>query len=358
MLNMQYHSQSQSILYAVVALSLLGLLIYNYLIRRASRPEAPVPRGTLLFVEDLDGHDGMMAGQFGDLVTYHPDSGERHVLTRDGHFARHPSWGPDGCYLLFESKRGRRGGSWSMSERSSIYRYDLETGKITPWGRDLAERFRSVVGEDMRYPAVSPDGRRVAFVTPDSNESINSLVVVYNAQHDTVQVVLRGQMYQRLVWADDGEHLLISARPASQTLAGADSHLFAWATEADTARLLESPGATQYYGDIYRGRVLYVETGVRGNASSLLETGLGVQTTDTLWTQPQDSGELMYPTYATSPDTIFIWARPRFQKPADAEELLTRRESGHALLRLDVSRGKMEELLPGTRQRQHIAILR
>lgn len=202
---------------AVLALVLLYLYV-DVPWATTSMPDLPVPPGTLLFVEDLDGRDGMMAGDFGDLVTLNPKTGERHVLTRDDHYDTHPSWGPEGRYVLFESKRGQNRYTRDMGASSHIYRLDLANGEIQRWQPDLAARF-PVVGEETARPAVSPTGTQVAFATSMSDGSAWKRIVVYDRERDSLRMVADSiTMTRRLTWSEDERYLGFSAAPKGMAI--------------------------------------------------------------------------------------------------------------------------------------------
>jgi len=82
-----------------------------------------------------------------DVWTVGVAGGNRAQITSDAAIEHRPSWFPDGTAIVFASNRG---GSWS------IWRAPAPLGGSP-----------SLVLEDGREPAVSPDGTRIAFVRPD-----------------------------------------------------------------------------------------------------------------------------------------------------------------------------------------------
>ena len=82
-----------------------------------------------------------------DVWTVGVAGGNRAQITSDVAIEERPSWFPDGTAIVFASNRG---GSWA------IWRAPAPLGGSP-----------SLVIEDGREPAVSPDGTRIAFVRPD-----------------------------------------------------------------------------------------------------------------------------------------------------------------------------------------------
>ena len=78
-------------------------------------------------------------------------------------FITTPDWGKDNkiYYTLFRQKKtlvevaGHRAEAWGL-DRGSIWVYDLNTGENRPFLEN---------GEDNRHPAVSPDGRYLAYIS-------------------------------------------------------------------------------------------------------------------------------------------------------------------------------------------------
>lgn len=249
--------------YAVYAVETAAVLLLVYLYvdpswpwQSPSLPDGPVEKGTLLFVEDLDGQGGLSAGRFGDLVLLNPETGARHVLTRDNHYDDHPSWGPEGRYILFASKRQQNPRTRDMGAPSHIHRLDLTSGEIRLWGKELADRFE-IVGSVMEKPAVSPSGNLIGFATyPDAGSS-SGRVVIYDRQQDRVRVVADSVFFiDRLTWSEDEQHLGFSAVPQGKAIQ--DYALFVIDVETGNPSLIVKEDAAMCrLGDLHRGRMLY-----------------------------------------------------------------------------------------------------
>ncbi len=76
-------------------------------------------------------------------------------LTSGDYDVATPCWSPDGTWLAFAADTGP---DWNISPRSQLFRVDAGGGEV----RDLA----SLAG-DAERPAISPDGRQVAFIGTD-----------------------------------------------------------------------------------------------------------------------------------------------------------------------------------------------
>lgn len=248
-------------LYVVEALAaLLLLFVYHSPFGHSSSyPDVPVETGTLLFVEDVDGVGGTSAGDFGDLVALNPRTGERHRLTHDDHYDTHPSWGPDGRYVLFESKR-RQNPMGDMGAPSHIYRLEVSSGTITRWRPGLAERFEAV-SEASGKPAVSPSGQKVAFVTYPDGKPSSGWIVIYDRERDRLSVVADSLPYiHRITWPEDESYLAFSAVPYGEPI----QHFTVYVADLRTGEMaLTIQDSTHYFrlGDVLNGRVLYYRAG-------------------------------------------------------------------------------------------------
>jgi len=302
---------------AVVALVLLYLYV-GVPLTTTSMPALPVAHGTLLFVEDLDGRGGMMAGDFGDLVTMNPKTGERHVLTRDDHYDTHPSWGPEGRYILFESKRGQNRYTRDMGASSHIYRVDLADGNIQRWRQDLADRF-PVVGEETARPAVSPTGTQVAFATSNSAGSVWQRIVVYDRERDSLRVVADSvMMTRRLTWSEDERYLGFSAAPHG--MAAQDAALFLIDLHRGQSPIIFREDKAQYLlADVNRGRLLYSHNVWGAAQRTFWDTSYPTLENERQVYQYIPRQEVFHDPVYVSLDSIYVLARESRRDEASSE---------------------------------------
>jgi Tol biopolymer transport system component len=95
------------------------------------------------------GGGGELAGESG-LYVMSADGSGRALLLEDGTGATSPTWSPDGESIVFESGRGHE----QTGGDRDIYRIDVETGALLRLTDDPSRDY---------YPAISPDGARIAF---------------------------------------------------------------------------------------------------------------------------------------------------------------------------------------------------
>jgi Tol biopolymer transport system component len=197
----------------------------------------------------------MSDGRFGDLVALDPRTGERHILTRDDYYDDHPSWGPEGRYILFASKRHQNPLTRDMGAPDHIYRLDLSTGRIRIWGRGLTERFEAVADE-MGKPAVSPSGSKVAFATYPDTSTPWGRIVIYDQVRDSVRVVADSvTLADRITWSADGRYLAFSAVPYGMAIQ--NYALFVVDLQSGKVTLMKKDEHRYTLGDLYGGRMLY-----------------------------------------------------------------------------------------------------
>jgi len=314
------YSFARYVLYAAEAVVAL-VLVFLYVgvpWGTVSMPALPVAPGTLLFVEDLDGRGGMMDGDFGDLVTLNPKTGDRNVLTRDDHYDTHPSWGPEGRYILFESKRGQNRYTRDMGALSHIYRLDLADGEIRRWRPDLADRF-PVVGEETSRPAVSSTGTRVAFATPHSSGSPWDRIVVYDRERDSLRVVADSvTITRRLMWSEDERYLGFSAAPRGMAI----QHSALLLVDVHTGKRFshgEEKNRQYTIDDIYNDRIIYKTGPINNKKYKILESSYPVLSDQKQVYQYIGGQEVFRHSVYASPDSIYVLARESKEDGASSE---------------------------------------
>lgn len=101
-------------------------------------------------------HDGESPEEHRERLWWMPAQGEPVAIGPEGRRARGPSWAPDRSFVVFESD--------AEGAFSDLWRWDREGGGLTRLTRTEHGAFE---------PAVSPDGRSIAFVsTQDGNPEI------------------------------------------------------------------------------------------------------------------------------------------------------------------------------------------
>ncbi|MDB4952862.1 MAG: domain protein beta Propeller [Myxococcales bacterium] len=97
-------------------------------------------------------------------------------------------------------------------EQGRQYRRDYSFQDLFRWDARTGQTVRLTTGRRARNPAVSPDGRRVAFSKNEHSESVLAVMDVAPDAPDTV--VWRGQRYDQAyqpAWSPDGKRIAFSA---------------------------------------------------------------------------------------------------------------------------------------------------
>ena len=85
----------------------------------------------IVYVEDVDGKDGLYSADFGDIVALDASTGVRMRLTYDDYFDRHPSYSRYDSAVIFESKRPvDESNAIDLSAPSHIFSFSLKTQNI------------------------------------------------------------------------------------------------------------------------------------------------------------------------------------------------------------------------------------
>lgn len=139
--------------------------------------------GKIIFIEDVDGRDGLLAGNFGDIKVIDFDKERTQRLTHDSFYDANPSWSENGRHIYFESKRDPEKIGHGLAKGSDLYKLDGESGQITNFGDLLREKFSSQIGSRIREPSMSSDGKKLAFITNPNHEQ---RLVVVDMDSDTL----------------------------------------------------------------------------------------------------------------------------------------------------------------------------
>jgi serine/threonine-protein kinase len=170
-----------------------------------------------------------------DLWVKQLDRGPATRLTSSPGVDRRPSWSPDGTRILFPSDRGEMRSLWSMradgiGEPELVLATDaqIDQGLWSPDGEWLIYRVGATAGvrdifarrlsgdsatiavsahpeADEDSPAISPDGRWIAYVSDESGEAEIYVRPFPNTQDRRVQVSSGGASAP--VWSPDGDQL-------------------------------------------------------------------------------------------------------------------------------------------------------
>lgn len=164
---------------------------------------APPPRVVDKVVYRVDGRGYLEAG-FGHLFVVPADGGTPRQLTSGPfHHDGAPSWTPDGRHLVIAANRDP-GWEHDILDRE-LYEVDVATGAM----RALTRRD----GPDLS-PAVSPDGRRIAYLGfDDTRQSHRSFrLYVMDRAGGAAREVATGldRSLERPTWSADGKGLYVS----------------------------------------------------------------------------------------------------------------------------------------------------
>jgi len=170
------------------------------------------PDGKAVYIEDIDGGEGLMDFDFGEIVIIDLETGNRLQVTKDKSFDTHPYWSSDGMRIVFESKRLKSDNPiLGLSRESHIYTVDIRSGKIVQLDKGFNERFATVIGKESYTPAWCPTNIDLfAFVTKIENRGFK--VILYNKASDSVEDLTEagkiGQPHS-LRWSNDGKYLAL-----------------------------------------------------------------------------------------------------------------------------------------------------
>jgi Tol biopolymer transport system component len=252
------------------ALALLLGLVGVVLVVRAfggheqqTEPATPVDNGLIAFVSEVpsDLYEGATQGE---IFAMNPDGTGRIRLTRDpGAFDEDPAWSPDGTRIAFvklgdlaspgiyvmnadgsgprwilEDSTGPTSPSWSPDGTSIVFESGLGEERTGSGDRDVfvAEvatgELRRLTSDPARdeYPALSPDGSRIAFTRQSRGDAD---IYVMNVDGSSVTQLTSGHGVDlRPAWSPDGRQIVFE-RDGDVYVANADG--------SDLTNLTEGP---------------------------------------------------------------------------------------------------------------------
>jgi serine/threonine-protein kinase len=196
-----------------------------------------------------------------DVFIIGSEGGKPVALTHDPAADYDPTWFPDGSAVAFTSQRRGRNDVWKMGQLG---------GEPT------------LLVESAAHPAISPDGRRIAFIRPDSAGV--QRIAIADLDNPARSKVLTGPadgLWDHLSpsWSPDGSRLAyaafdglweVSAKggPARRVLAG---------DEADQDPIWSADGTTLYFASYRGGPLALWRVPATGGAPTRVTLGTGAE---------------------------------------------------------------------------------
>ena len=134
----------------------------------------------LLYVEDIDGKNGLFNYNFGDIVCFDPVKKVKYYLTCDRYYNRFPSISSDRKYIVFESKRGDYSSINDLSTPSKLYVLALPSLKIRPLSH---------------FITIPKDLYDINLSTPELSHTKNKLVFLGDCVFDCDFTTLNAYIY-------------------------------------------------------------------------------------------------------------------------------------------------------------------
>jgi hypothetical protein len=167
------------------------------------------PVGKILYIEDLDGGEGLMAGTFGDIVALDPETNQKYRITSDRYYDANASWFPSGKRIIFESRRTDCK-YCDVSTPCHLFTVEIPSLRITQFDKNFHDKFSIISEDENECPVVNHQGGEVAFFTREHHPSINPYfsLVVYNLVKDTVELIEDSlKSPHNLHWSNDDKYL-------------------------------------------------------------------------------------------------------------------------------------------------------
>jgi hypothetical protein len=159
-------------------------------------------KNMLLFVEDPDGKGGLADFTFGDFMLYDLKTQKKYRLTEDIYYDTHGTYVPDRHSIIFESKREKGQYLAGLSQKSTLYEYDLKsqiTKKLNiPPLRDIFHEYMT--------PSYCERTKTLVFVKK-LKWNIN-IIMSYNFENGKINYLdtTKTSIFN-ISWSDNGEYL-------------------------------------------------------------------------------------------------------------------------------------------------------
>ncbi|GAB4288165.1 MAG: hypothetical protein Kow0068_13980 [Marinilabiliales bacterium] len=160
-------------------------------------------KNMLLYVEDIDGKGGLGDFYFGDIILLDLNSKQKYIVDKNKYYDVHPNYVPDRHSIIFESKREKGKYLTGLSQRSTLYEFDLirkETKNlIIPPLRDPSHSFKG--------PAYSEKTGNLAFMKIEGWRK--TIIFTYNFQtKKTNNLDTLSHTPDSFMWSSDGNYLI------------------------------------------------------------------------------------------------------------------------------------------------------
>ncbi len=135
----------------------------------------------LIYIEDIDGKDGLGMGDFGDIVIIDPIKKKKYYLTKDQFINLSPSLNASKSKLIFESKRDNKLHKFGTVSPSGLYYMNLNNFRIKKLNLKLN------VADEYYSPVLNNNGSKIAFRIDETYKSSNLLI--YDINSDSIDVI-------------------------------------------------------------------------------------------------------------------------------------------------------------------------
>ena len=165
-------------------------------------------RSFLLYIEDVDGQDGIYAGNFGEIVCLDIENRKKSILTKDNFFDEYANILSDNRSIVFQSKRklqGEIGDGLGISNKLYVINIESGNAKMLDISKFSTFAYSKESYIPINCPAVAHYSDKMAF-TAECLLDEKSRLYIYDFNSGKLNVLIPNRTtftVQKVVWSDN-----------------------------------------------------------------------------------------------------------------------------------------------------------
>jgi hypothetical protein len=207
-----------------------------------------------VWIEDVDGRNGLDAPLFGDIVVFDLKMGKRYSLTDDSYYDESFTIAPNLKNIVFASARTEGTLSAGLSAPKHLYKLELSSHTINQFDTKYLNRLGLGTKPECYFPAFPMKGNRIAFFAYEEFLINKNQLFLYDQKTDSLRLALRDifTVYD-IKYSHDEKYLLIEANLKNLT---ENNKIVIYSTQTNDTIIISSNTESFHLGGINGDTVL------------------------------------------------------------------------------------------------------